>query len=422
MRDPVHGFIRLDEFDFVLPAISTSSFQRLRRLSQLGLSSTTYPSATHTRFAHCIGVMYVFETVCRHLLAQTDLKSDEQNHLLRVGCASALLHDLGHGPLSHVSEHVLGFSHEEITKQLIDSREIAEVLDKFAIPRGDIKSILNGTAAGPKALLSQLISSQLDADRLDYLVRDAYFTGVGFGNIDLIRILNMLRVHQGSGVLKGYAIALNKGKYSLESYILTRYIMYKDVYFHKATRGAEMLVKAAFTRAKELQSSLPLPAELGFWASGTPPTSDDILGLDDHITYAIISRWAKADDPILSELCNRFLQRKLFKAIDFPKGGIDIYAQGKILEKLAEKHKLNPTYHFLSDTAVGSTYRPYEPAARDNEQSTITNIFVYDEEGVPKEISHLSKVVEALGEKEYINRIYVPEEVVDETKSIFKKL
>src|SRR3989442_1658634 len=291
VRDPVHGFVHLDRFDFIKNIVSTPEFQRLRYVSQLGVCSVVYPSATHNRFSHSLGAMHVMQEMLDHLRSIGDIKNDIFDDLLRTGSATALLHDIGHGPLSHASEKFFDFNHESMTAKIITRPPISDILNDGDVEPERIVRILRHIASGPDVLLSQLMSSELDVDRLDYLTRDSYFTGVGFGNIDLERIIAMLRKFRGNGALRNHAITLFKGRHSIESYILGRHLMYQAVYFHKATRGAEKLIGSAFRRAAEVKRKVLIPDSLEFLESEVSPSLDDVLQMDDHTVFDSIRRW-----------------------------------------------------------------------------------------------------------------------------------
>ncbi len=422
LRDPVHGIIRLDLFNFVKPIVDAEIFQRLRRIAQLGVSSVTYPSATHSRFQHALGTMHVFHLLYDHLLHFEDIKQDEKERLLRLGCACALLHDIGHGPLSHASEKLFNFAHEDITSQFIDESEIGIILDKYEIDRAHMKDILGGTAKRDEKLISQLISSQFDADRLDYLSRDAYFTGVGFGNIDLNRMANILVVNHSGGPLDGYALSLPKARYSLESYLLSRHLMYQAVYYHKATRGAELLLRSALNRARDIsEENSELPNELDFMKNGNVPTYKEIIELDDHLLYKTLYYWRKSDDEILSDLSRRFINRVLLKSIELTRARMQQYIGGvdKKLEKLAHESHYDSTYYFPIDSHSDAPYEPYS-IEKGEEQSVMTSIFVYNDEEQPTEISRLSGVVQALSATLYTDRLYFPERLREDVYALFR--
>ena len=294
VRDPLYGFIDLD-IPFVQDIINSSCFQRLGSIAQTGVSSFTYPSATQTRFAHSLGAMHVFRSIYEPILRQEDLKEDEKTRLRHLGCAVALLHDIGHGPLSHLTEEPFDFQHEKIGADIVEQTEIGDILESNSVPKKKFREILNHTVTGNETAVSQLISSELDADRLDYLVRDAYFTGVKFAGIDVDRISHLLKVYHGSSPVNGGVIIQKKGKYSIESYVLARHIMYQDVYYHKTTRGVEVLIRNAvervnYPRLKSLCQNSPSHFCLRINSTGT----------DDDGSFSFAWAFATAS---LSESC-----------------------------------------------------------------------------------------------------------------------
>ena len=423
VRDPIHGFVRLDRFDFVRQIISLEEFQRLHHISQLGVSRFVYPSATHTRFAHSLGAMHVMGRVLDNLALVGSIGKDEFEDLAGVGIAAALLHDIGHGPLSHSSESFFGFKHEAVTVELITRPPIADILDGAGIAPERMVKIIRHTASGSDLLLSQLISSELDVDRLDYLARDSYFSGVGFGNVDLERMVTLLRIFKGTGPLGRHAITPMKGMHSIESYLLGRHLMYQAVYFHKATRGIEKLVGNAFRRARERASHLSLPNSLGFLDGDGGPTSEEILGMDDHTVFDTLRLWQKSKDSILKDLCKRLFQRNLLKAIEMGGAEMSSYMGGLDVKvrRLASKHRINPDYFCPVDGPSDTPYTVYSIKPPEDESTVTTNIFLYGEDRNPVEISQVSDVVRSLAKTEYRNRLYVPEEIRDDVRHLFGK-
>jgi uncharacterized protein len=221
IRDSVHGNLQLEEFEVRLT--DTPEIQRLRRIKQLGFTYLVYPGANHSRFEHSIGTMYMASRLVRHL------KLDEDTKTLVRSCA--ILHDAGHGPFSHVSEGVLESSHEELTSKLIKESQLGDILsEKFSIK--DILNVISGE--GP---LGQMISGELDMDRMDYLLRDSYYTGVAYGVIDVERLIYNMKLDDG-------LLLKSKGVQAAESMLLARYFMYPSVYQHHTTR----IVNSMFRR------------------------------------------------------------------------------------------------------------------------------------------------------------------------------
>jgi HD superfamily phosphohydrolase len=365
------------------------------------------------------------ERILDHFDRVRDVSKNEFEGMLKTGIAAALLHDIGHGPLSHSSEDFFNFSHEAISSDIITQPPISDILDRAHISPRTIVEIINHTITGRYTLLSQMISSELDADRLDYLGRDSYFAGVGFGTIDLERIISMLRVFKGPGMLKNHAITLNKGKYAVEDYVVGRYLMYEAVYFHKATRGAEQLITSAFRRASDLEKPQLIPKEFEFLETNSPPSTEEILAIDDHSLFSTIAGWQHAKDKVLKEICRRIIERRLLKSIDLTTEKFHAYHNGieEKFFKLAKQHNVDPKYLCPMDTWSLTRYKPYVVRPADDNPSVITNIFVNDEEGKPMEVSQLadSDVIRALTIKKYSDRLYMPAEMKQKAEALFKQ-
>jgi HD superfamily phosphohydrolase len=387
------------------------------------MSSIVYPNATHNRFSHSLGAMHIMEEVIDHLHRIGDIRKDDLDDVMKTGLAAALLHDIGHGPLSHSSEPILGFDHVDITAEIVSRPPISDILEKDGIKPERIVKIIRHTVSKRDVLVSQLVSSELDVDRLDYLMRDSYFTGAGFGNIDLERIITMLRVFDSNGPLKGHAISLYKGRFSIESYILGRHLMYLALYFHRATRGAEKLLANTFRRAAYLKTPGLIPSDLQFIEMEARPSADKVLALDDHNIFSALKVWEKNQDPVLSNLCKRILHRDLLKAIELTPDRATAYMTGvqEKFTRLARKHGIDPDYFCPIDGASETPYTVYRIKPRDDRTTVITNIFVYDEDDEPTEISVPSDVVRELAKKNYVDRLYMPAEIKEEARRLFKK-
>ena len=242
IRDPIHGYIHISE-QLIWDLINTREFQRLRRIRQLGSTPVVFPSGTQTRQLHSLGA---YEVARRMLEEVDDLKSALTEREKLCVLAAALLHDLGHAPFSHSFEAIMNCRHEDYTIRIIlGPSEINDVLnnvdDRFA---AEVASVIDHTH--PNTILSQMISSQLDADRLDYLLRDSYCTGTAYGKVDLDRILRTMRVRDNTLAVKQSSI------YTVESYIMSRYHMYWQVYFHPNSRSFDSILKSLFLRLKDL--------------------------------------------------------------------------------------------------------------------------------------------------------------------------
>jgi HD superfamily phosphohydrolase len=310
INDPVFGFINIPD-DFLFEIIQHPYFQRLNRIKQLGLSSFVYPGAQHTRQLHSLGAMHLMGEAIRQLRLQgQDITPEEENAAL----SAILLHDIGHGPFSHVLEHSLvkGVRHEEISLWLMNriNRETGGSLDL---------TLKIFTGQYPKKFLHQLVSGQLDMDRLDYLSRDSFFCGVSEGMVGSARIIKMLDVRDDQLVVEA------KGIYSIEKFLVARRLMYWQVYLHKTSAGAEKLLVNILQRAKELAASgkeLFSPPALHYFLYNeitkddflkSPEALDYFAMLDDSDILCAVKAWADNPDLTLSTLCRAFIDRKLYK-------------------------------------------------------------------------------------------------------------
>jgi HD superfamily phosphohydrolase len=318
VRDPVHDVIAfrlerpLDGLLFKL--INAAEFQRLRRVRQLGFANLAYPGADHSRYSHSLGVM---ETA-RKMLAQLRLSFTIDTLDETICLAACLLHDLGHGPFSHVFERISAFDHESLARRIIEDpqSEVNQILSEQnpQLP-GRIAEFMAGSAS--RKFLGDILSSQLDADRLDYLLRDNLMTGSRYGDFDLNWLLHALTIDQASGAL---AVTW-KGVSAVEAYLQARYHMYRNVYFHKVVRSAEGMVKLALQRAKRLAVQERLtwpPRDHVVYKSllGQRLTTAEFTDLDDVSMLQCFKLWAGADDAALASLCKGLLYRRLFKTID----------------------------------------------------------------------------------------------------------
>lgn len=310
INDPVHGFITVPN-EQLYDLIQHPYCQRLNRIKQLGMSYLVYPGAQHTRFQHSLGAMHLMdETIAQLRSKGNEITEDEANAVL----AAILLHDLGHAPFSHVLEDTLtqGISHEEISLLMMQqiNKEMGGYLDMaMQIYQNQY----------PKKFLHQLVSSQLDMDRLDYLIRDSFFTGVVEGAVGAARIIKMLNVYDDELVVEA------KGIYSIEKFLIARRMMYWQVYLHKTSVSAEQVLIKTLERAKELSRkgvSLFAAPQLEFFLK-QDVTKEDFLRSEEPLNYyskfddsdilSAIKVWSSCDDKILSLLCRNLMDRKLFK-------------------------------------------------------------------------------------------------------------
>ncbi|MBF9252528.1 HD domain-containing protein [Pontibacter sp. 172403-2] len=311
-NDPVYGFITVPS-DLVFDIIEHPYFQRLRRIKQLGLTEMVYPGALHTRFHHALGAMHLMETALNTLKSKNNEISDTE---LEASLIAILLHDIGHGPFSHALETAIfkNVHHEQLSLHIMHMLNEA-----FGGKLALAINIFKGTYA--RNFFHQLVSSQLDVDRLDYLNRDSFYTGVYEGKIGADRIIKMLDVANDKLVVEEKAI------YSIENFLVSRRLMYWQVYLHKTVISAENMVLRVVQRARQLlQQGIDVPASpcLKFFLSSDLTISDferdnsileRFVRLDDHDIWSGIKQWASHPDFILSYLANSILNRRLFKVV-----------------------------------------------------------------------------------------------------------
>ena len=305
VRDAIHDYIHIDHL-IIWKLINSKEMQRLRRIKQLGGTSLVFQSAEHSRFCHCLGVYFIV----RKMIFNSEVgKYLSDYDKLTVMCA-ALLHDLGHGPFSHCFEGAFGLNHEEYTVKIINGNsEVNCILESFE--KGfskKVSSIIEKTHSN--TILIQMISSQLDADRMDYLLRDSYFTGTTYGHFDLYRILRVMKVVDNKIVYK------YSGVQAIENYILARYHMYWQVYYHPTARSYEHLLQVIFKRVKDLyQEGFEFKSDIRYILPFLKQqvSVQEYIDLDEASVFHIFKEFTKEDDFILSDLSSRFLNRKLFK-------------------------------------------------------------------------------------------------------------
>jgi HD superfamily phosphohydrolase len=414
-RDPVHNLIGFDkERDaLVLALIDTPQFQRLRHIRQLGVSALVYPGATHTRFSHALGTAFLMKRVLAHfqnLSPPPALKRtlDEHRELL---LAAALLHDLGHLPFSHLLEEFTHIPHESWTVRIVQD------------PRSDIHSVLvQGDPLYPEKVVQlfdrtfqpafavKLLSSQLDVDRMEYLLRDSLCTGVTYGYFDANWLIHSLRLVEEQDDWE-LALDLRKGLHAAEGYVLARYYMYQQVYHHKTARAADVMVRKILQRASMLlRAGCDLPVTLPLRKLLTGPstlTLDDHLRLDDTVMLTALREWQESSDPILSDLARRVWQRQLLKTLEMPLEEFTAWAAQ--LRETVRKIGFDPEYYLVLDRASDDPYTDrYLWAAREAGE----NIFLVNDGGELIELSQASDVIGALRNKTFSqDRLCFPEEL-----------
>ncbi|ADU32357.1 metal dependent phosphohydrolase [Evansella cellulosilytica DSM 2522] len=399
-KDPVHRYIHVRD-ELIWELIGTREFQRLRRVRQLGTTYLTFHGAEHTRFNHSLGVYEIMRRIVENMEEREHWDSEE-----RLVCLSAaLLHDIGHGPFSHSFEKVFHTDHEEWTRKIIlGDTEVHKVLLKMGqdFPK-KVADVIAKTY--PNKLVVSLISSQIDADRMDYLLRDAFYTGVSYGHFDMERLLRVMRPMEDSAVFK------HSGMHAVEDYIMSRYQMYWQVYFHPVTRSAEVILSKILHRAKHLYEQnyqfKDKPKHFISLFSGSI-TLEDYLKLDESIILYYFQEWQDEADAILKDLCQRFMDRRLFKYVE-----CDPSAQMKIwteLNQLFIKIGLDPTYYLVIDSSSDLPYDFYRPG----EEEERLPIHLLKPTGELRELSRESDVVEAIsGKKRTDHKLYFPKDILE---------
>jgi hypothetical protein len=408
-RDPVHNIISLDQDserdNLLVNLIDSPEFQRLRRINQLGLAFYIYQGAEHSRFVHSLGVMHLMDRALAMLNERYTISEEAK---LVARCA-ALLHDIGHGPFSHVVESLLGFHHEDWTAQIISDpgTHVHQILRQVdaGLP-GTIVAVIEHRYT-PR-FISQLVSSQLDVDRFDYLLRDSLMTGVKYGLFDLEWVLHALELDP----IQDRIYVSAKGLYAVEEYLQARYYMFRQVYFHRTLRAANVVLKTIFRRAFELHDQNRLEFNLTGTAMGKllnrqPLTTEEHLQLDDHDMMFFIKQWTLEPDPILSDLAGRFLHRRLFKSID-------LHVNGELRHEFIEQARrielaagFNPDYYLNEDRATDAPYLgPYLP----QDASPESRIYIGSDGGHLQEITDVSPVVAGM-RRFHLDRLCFPREV-----------
>ncbi|MBI5153622.1 HD domain-containing protein [Candidatus Poribacteria bacterium] len=366
-RDPVHDLIVLDLEKpgdrLLFNLIDCREVQRLRRIRQLGMAHMAFHGAEHSRFSHSFGVMHLSRRLMERLTREAPV---EERLALAVQCA-ALLHDVGHGPFSHVIEKFFADHHEAWTARIIldPGTEVHRVLSSFdsRLPADVVGVIRGGIQPG---WLSRVISSQLDADRFDYLLRDSHMTGVKYGVFDLERLLLLLRVSDDGDKV----VVSSKGLLPVEKYLQSRYQMYRQVYFHKTVTAAEAMLMSALRRAGDLAREggcpgVPEDSPFGRVLAGKDNLAvADYLELDDSVILGALNAWSRCGDAVLADLSSRLLNRRLFKSLEianYEEHDLEVKMRIEHAEEVLSGVELDPRYYLLYSKSADTPYRPYDP-------------------------------------------------------------
>jgi len=369
INDPIYGFITIDE-GIIKDLIDHKYFQRLRKISQLGLSHLVYPGAHHSRFHHAIGCLHLMNKAISQLRKKGHIITDKEAEGLKI---AILLHDIGHGPFSHALENTIikQLSHEEMSLIYMEDLNI-QFTGKLSVAIQIFKDKYS------KKFLHQLVSSQLDMDRLDYLKRDSFFSGVTEGNIGTERIINMLDVRNGKLVVE------EKGIYSIEKFLFSRRLMYWQVYLHKTVVSAEQMLIKIIERVKFLLKSknkifvtpsIKMFLKQDFNIKDFRNNSELIHSfseIDDYDIYTCLKYWKESEDFVLSELAKMILNRNILK-IKISKVDFSTNDKDKLIKQFCKLKKCSTKeakYFIFSDKISNSTY---------NIQQSNINILMKDE-------------------------------------------
>jgi len=376
LNDPVHGFITIPD-ELIFGLMNHPCLQRLTRIRQLGLTYLVYPGAIHTRFNHAIGAMHLMDEAIEILRQKGfDISAEEKQAALMA----ILLHDVGHGPFSHALEHSLihHVSHEDISLKLMErlNLELHGELDT---------AIRIFTGSYSKPYLHQLVSSQLDVDRLDYLTRDSFFTGVSEGVIGTERILKMMTI-------AGDDLAVEeKGIYSVERFIIARRLMYWQVYYHKTVVAAEQMLISVLKRVHDLTLSgiqVFAPPALSFFLgkdnnqiSLNEETLKHFIDIDDSDILSSLKVWQYHQDPVLSRLSAQLLNRKLFRVV-IDTNPLDEQRKDDLLQRIAQQYNISvpEAHYFLGNGEIENN--AYEPG--------VDKIWILYKDGSRKDITEAS--------------------------------
>ena len=353
LKDPVHSYIHI-HYEVIWNCLDSKEFQRLRRIRQLGGDFQVYPTAEHSRFSHSLGV---YEIVRRMVTEVKTLCAELTEYEKVCVMLAGLLHDVGHGPFSHAFEHVTNHSHEEYTAKIIlGDTELNSILRAVSkkMPE-DIVSIIQHTHEND--ILNQIVSGQLDADRMDYLLRDSYFTATSYGQFDLERILRTMRVRKTSEGRK-VIVVKHTGIHSVEDYIMARYQMYWQVYYHPVARSYEAVFIQLFNRLKDIfkdnkdyfeDMKVLIP-----FLEKAEVSEEEYFRLDENSLLYCCALIQDKDDVIAADLAQRLQNRKLFEYVDYNEENL---AQ---IQNMLRENGYDEQYYLRIENIEASVYSPYK--------------------------------------------------------------
>ncbi|GLB47224.1 phosphohydrolase [Philodulcilactobacillus myokoensis] len=408
-RDPVHNYIYVQN-QVIADLIDTPEFQRLRRVKQLGTTSFTFHGAEHSRFGHCLGVYEITRRICNNFQKNYPTKKagdglwDQSDRL--VALCAALLHDIGHGAYSHTFEHIFKTDHEAITREIITSNQTAvnHILKQVSPDFPEkVASVIKKTYQNPQVV--QMISSQCDADRMDYLLRDSYYTGTNYGDFDLNRILRIMRPYKN-----GICFESN-GMHSVEDYIIGRFQMYQQVYFHPVSRSMECVLDRLLARAKHLYQHHPktngLHADLLEPFFNHQFNLEDYLELDDGVLNTYFISWKHhAKDKILRDLAHRFIDRRPFASVKYNQ---QTKSEIPKMRKLIKAAGFDTNYYTTTNNSFDLPYDIYYP-----NKKNVSGINLKRPDGSLVELSTVSSLVNAITDKlQGDQRFFFPKEMLE---------
>ena len=353
LKDPVHSYIHI-HYEVIWNCLDSKEFQRLRRIRQLGGDFQVYPTAEHSRFSHSLGV---YEIVRRMVTEVKTLCAELTEYEKVCVMLAGLLHDVGHGPFSHAFEHVTNHSHEEYTAKIIlGDTELNSILRAVSkkMPE-DIVSIIQHTHEDD--ILNQIVSGQLDADRMDYLLRDSYFTATSYGQFDLERILRTMRVRKTSEGRK-VIVVKHTGIHSVEDYIMARYQMYWQVYYHPVARSYEAVFIQLFNRLKDIfkdnkdyfeDMKVLIP-----FLEKAEVSEEEYFRLDENSLLYCCALIQDKEDVIAADLAKRLQNRKLFEYVDYNEENL---AQ---IQNMLRENGYDEQYYLRIENIEASVYSPYK--------------------------------------------------------------
>ena len=353
LKDPVHSYIHI-HYEVIWNCLDSKEFQRLRRIRQLGGDFQVYPTAEHSRFSHSLGV---YEIVRRMVTEVKSLCVELTEYEKVCVMLAGLLHDVGHGPFSHAFEHITNHSHEEYTAKIIlGNTELNAILRAVSekLPQ-DIVSIIQHTHEND--ILNQIVSGQLDADRMDYLLRDSYFTATSYGQFDIERILRTMRVRKTAEGRKVIVVKYT-GIHSVEDYIMARYQMYWQVYYHPVARSYEAVFIQLFNRLKDIfkgdQDYFEDMKVLVPFLEESEVSVDEYFKLDENSLLYCCALIQDKEDKIAADLARRLQNRNLFEYVDYNEENL---AQ---IRNMLKENNLDERYYLRIENVEASVYSPYK--------------------------------------------------------------